>query len=170
MDRRTICDDELHAHFVTFSCYRRRRLLDHDRAKRIVSGVLAAQLASRDAACVGFVVMPDHVHAIVWFPQPGQLSVFMQQWKRISSHHIRRWVQEELTSYARRVGSGDPLWQAKYYSVNLCDEEEIRERLTYIHGNPVRAGLVSRPCEWAFGSARYYEKGRSVGVPIRWVG
>ena len=88
MGSRAIYDDELHAHFVTFSCYRRRRLLDDDAAKRVVLGVLNSQLAGRKASCVGFVVMPDHVHAIVWFPIPGQLSVFMQQWKRLSSRHI----------------------------------------------------------------------------------
>ena len=77
MGTRAVYDDESHAHYVTFSCYRRRRLLDDDRAKRVVLGVLNAQLASRKASCVGFVVMPDHVHAIVWFPIPGQLSVFM---------------------------------------------------------------------------------------------
>ncbi|MEX0701803.1 MAG: hypothetical protein WD069_06875 [Planctomycetales bacterium] len=33
---RRIDDSEGHAQFVTFSCYRRRRLLDDDRCKRIV--------------------------------------------------------------------------------------------------------------------------------------
>ena len=75
MGTRAIYDDELHAHFITFSCFHRRRLLDHDQAKRVVLGVLNSQLASRGASCVGFVVMPDHVHAIVWLPTPGR-SVF----------------------------------------------------------------------------------------------
>jgi putative transposase len=68
MSRKRTYDREGHAHFVTFSCYRRRRLLDHDLAKRIVLGVLNSQLASQDGLCIGFVVMPDHVHAIVRFP------------------------------------------------------------------------------------------------------
>jgi putative transposase len=51
MVHRAIHDDDLHAHFVTFSCYRRRRLLDHDRAKRVVLGVLNEQLARRNATC-----------------------------------------------------------------------------------------------------------------------
>lgn len=169
MGTRTIHDDELHAHFVTFSCCRRRRLLDHDQAKRIVLGVLNAQLNSRRASCVGFVVMPDHVHAIVWFPAPGQLSVFIQQWKRLSSHHIGRWVRDELVGYAAKMGRDDPFWQAKYYSFNLYNEEKIREKLTYMHDNPVRAGLVSRQCDWPFSSARWYESRRSVGVPIHWI-
>ena len=33
MVTKRVYDREGHAHFVTFSCFRRRRLLDHDRAK-----------------------------------------------------------------------------------------------------------------------------------------
>ncbi|MEX0702388.1 MAG: hypothetical protein WD069_09860, partial [Planctomycetales bacterium] len=61
-------DSEGHARFVAFSCHRRRRLLDDDRCKRIVIGALGAELAKRKGVCIGFVVMPDHVHALVWFP------------------------------------------------------------------------------------------------------
>jgi len=169
MGKRVIHDDQLHAHFVTFSCYRRRRLLDDDRAKGVVLGVLNSQLVGRKATCVGFVVMPDHVHAIVWFPIPGQLSLFIQQWKRLSSHQIRRLVHGKLVRYAEKIGDADPFWQAKYYPFNLYSEEKVREKLTYMHENPVRAGLVAKPCDWAYSSARYYEQGRSVGVPIRWI-
>ena len=160
MGTRAIYDDELHDHFINFSCYRRRRLLDHDGAKRIVLGVLNSQLAARKASCVGFVVMPDHVHAIVWFPVAGQLSVFMQQWKRLSSYQIGEWTRSTLVHYAEAIGGGDPFWQAKYYSFNLYSEEKVREKLSYMHENPVRAGLVSQPCDWAFSSARFYEQGR----------
>src|SRR4028118_1259965 len=94
-----IYDREGHAHFVTFSCYRRRRALDHDRAKRIVLGVLNSQLSLQDGTCVGFVVMPDHVHAIVWFPAVDQLSHFMKQWKQRSSVQIKRLLHLTLPSY-----------------------------------------------------------------------
>jgi putative transposase len=169
MGARAVYDDELHAHFVTFCCYHRRRLLDDDRARRVVLGVLNSQLASRDASCVGFVVMPDHVHAILWLRVPGQLSVFVQQWKRLGSHHVGQLLRNKLVRYAEKIGSGDPFWQAKYYPFNLYSEDKVREKLTYMHENPVRAGLVAQPCDWAFSSARFYEQGRSVSVPIRWI-
>ena len=85
MAKRRIYDAELHAQFVTFSCFHRRRLLDHDRAKKIVISHLASELHRTGATCCGFVVMPDHVHAIVWFPELGCLSDFMKQWKQRSS-------------------------------------------------------------------------------------
>jgi len=59
MARRRIHDDELHAQFVTFSCCRRRRSLDHPRARRIVMGVLAAQLKKHDGTCCGFFVYTE---------------------------------------------------------------------------------------------------------------
>ena len=65
MAKRRIYDDELHAQFVTFSCYRRRRSLAHPRARQIVMGVLAAELKKHDGTCCGFVVMPDHVTEVL---------------------------------------------------------------------------------------------------------
>ena len=79
-------------------------------------------------------------------------------------------MQGTLVQYAQKIDKADPCWQAKYYSFNLYSDEKVREKLNYMHENPVRAGLVAQPCDWAFSSARYYEQGRSVGVPISWIG
>jgi len=72
MTKRQIHDDELHVQFGTFSCYRRRRLLDHPRARQVVMGVLTGELHKHNGTCCGFVVMPDHVHAILRFPEVGR--------------------------------------------------------------------------------------------------
>ena len=37
-----------------------------------------------------------------------------------------------------------------------------------MHLNPVRAGGVEPACDWRSSSARYYEQGKSVGVPPGW--
>jgi len=163
-------DREGHAHFVTFSCYRRRRLLDHDHAKKVVLGVLNSQLSRQAGRCVGFVVMPDHVHAVVWFPKPDQISHFMKQWKQRSSIHTKRLVRSLLIRYAETFDLSEPVWQAGFYDFNLFTGRKMEEKLAYVHQNPVRAGLVRMPCEWPWSSARFYETGQSVGVPITWPG
>ncbi|MBW2061217.1 MAG: transposase [Deltaproteobacteria bacterium] len=78
MPKRQVYDKEGHAHYITFSCYKRRRLLIDDMAKRIVIGVLNSELDKQNGKCAGFVVMPDHIHAILWFSEPDQLSKFMK--------------------------------------------------------------------------------------------
>jgi putative transposase len=169
MANRRVCDDSLFAHFLTFSCDRRRRLLDHDHPKRIVLGVLNEQLGHQSATSVGFVVMPDHVHAIVWFPESGQLSRFVHEWKRRSSYYIRAWYRAGNVHYFDEPDFGDRLWQPKYYAFAILTRAKREEKLTYMDLNPVRAGLVDRAGEWSWSSARWYEEGRSVGVPIGWV-
>ncbi|HUT10923.1 MAG TPA: transposase [Thermoguttaceae bacterium] len=169
MTKRRIFDDDLHAQFVTFSCHRRRRLLDDARAREMVVAMLASQLAMQDGICSGFVVMPDHVHAIVWFPQTGRLSHFMKQWKQRSSVKLKKFVRGQLWRYASHFDRKEPFWQASYYPFNLYSEKKAREKLDYMHLNPVRAGLVERACDWAWSSARYYEEGKPVGVPVEWI-
>ncbi len=168
-NERRIYDSELWAHFVTFTCYKRRNLLDHDRPKRILLGVLNEQLKIQSASCIGFVIMPNHVHAIVWFPESGQLSKFMQGWKRKSSFHCRNWYREHAPNYFANFGMGDKFWQPKYFSFEIESRRKLEEKLNYMHLNPVRSGLVDKAVEWKWGSARWYENGRSVGVPIEWI-
>jgi len=168
-NRRQIIDDRLYAHFVTFSVYRRRRLLDHDHPKRILLGVLNGELAAHAARCVGFVVMPNHVHAIVWFPETGRLSRFMHGWKRKSSFHIRNWYRETASHYFDGFGEGDRFWQPKYYSFEIESTAKLEEKVHYMHENPVRAGLARKATDWRWSSARWYASRRSVGVPIEWV-
>ena len=59
MAKRRIYDNERHAYFITFCCYKRRKLLDMDRAKKIVIGTLGSQLAKHEGLCIGFVIMPE---------------------------------------------------------------------------------------------------------------
>lgn len=167
--RRRIYDQELFAHFVTFSVERRRRLLDFDHPKRIVLGVLNEELEAFEARCVGYVIMPNHVHAVIWLPKTGQLSQFMKAWKQKSSFHIRDWYRENAEEYDEAHREGARFWQPKYYAFEIYKREKLEEKLQYMHENPVRAGLVTRATDWRWSSARWYVWQQTVGIPIRWV-
>jgi putative transposase len=169
VNRRRKVDDQLYVHFLTFSVYRKRKLLDYDHPKRIVLGVLNAQLEKLKAKCVGFVIMPDHVHALVWLPVTGQLVQFVHEWKRLSSFSIRTWYRTTAPEYFREFGEGVRFWQPKYYAMELYTASKIEEKLTYMHLNPVRAGIVAQVCDWKWSSARWYYESRTVGVQIEWV-
>ncbi|MFN0198835.1 MAG: transposase, partial [Planctomycetaceae bacterium] len=114
--KRRIVDDQLYVHFITFSVYRRRRLLDHEQSKRIVLGWLNEVLNQYQAICVGFVVMPNHVHALIWFPKTGQLSSFIHSWKRRSSIALRDWYRKHSPNYFAEFCEGERFWQPKYYA------------------------------------------------------
>ena len=107
---RQIIDADLYVHFITFSVYRRRKLLDHDHAKRILLGWFNEVLEQFQAKSVGFVVMPDHIHALVWFPKAGQLSRFIHSWKRRSSLGLRDWYRTAAPDYFAEFGEGEHFW------------------------------------------------------------
>jgi putative transposase len=166
--RRRIYDQELFAHFVTFSVERRRRLLDYDQPKRIILGCLYEELETFGSTCVGYVIMPNHVHAVIWLPKPGQLSEFMHAWKRKSSFHVKEWYRDAAPDYPDEYRDGK-FWQPKYYSFEIYQRAKLEEKLQYMHENPVRAGLVMRATDWRWSSARWYAWQQTVGVPIRWI-
>ena len=167
-DQRRQFQDQRYFYFITFSVTRRRRLLDLDQPKRFVLGVLNHLLIAMDARCAGFVLMPDHVHALVWLPQPEDLPRFLHGWKRMSSFRIRQWYAEKAANYFSGFGSGERFWQPKSYVFHVYSERKLREQLDYLHLNPVRAGLVQHAEEWKWSSARWYLCHQTVGVPIEW--
>ncbi|MCA8982931.1 MAG: transposase [Planctomycetaceae bacterium] len=155
MVKRRIYDQDRHAHFVTFSCFRRRRFLHPDRAKRIVIGSMGSQLSRQKGICSGFVVMPDHVHALVWFPEVAQLSPFMDACKPQTSKAIQALFEAQYVEYFQQTPASDPIWQARYDGFNLWSRHKFVEKLEYMHSNPVRAGLVARTTNWKWSSARW---------------
>jgi len=157
--------DQLYVHFLTFSCHHRRRILDYDQAKRVVLGCMNSSLKAKRAKCLGFVLMPNHVHVLVWFDALNQLPFFVQQWKHDSSYVINEQYERWNWRYGDTIAEDTPIWQRRYYSFEIYEEAKIQEKLDYMHMNPVRAGLVSVPSEWRWSSARWYHEGRSVGVP-----
>jgi putative transposase len=158
-----------HAYFLTFSCYKKRRLLDEDRCKRVVIQSTLEQLQKRNGQCLGFVIMPDHIHAIIRFTEDGQLVPFIQYWKKTSSYRLKSVFREYYQQYLSLPNLNDPIWQRHYYSFNIQTEEKLLEKLGYIHSNPVKAGLAETPEAWLYSSARFYENGRSGAIAIEWM-
>lgn len=167
-ERRQIHDEQKYIHFVTFGVDRRRRMLDLDDAKRLFLGIFSKVLNERSAHCTGFVLMPDHVHLLIWFDCTGQLSRFLHELKRRSSLQLRKWYATEHPEYTERFPDTGRFWQREYHSFEIECVQKLEEKLAYLHMNPVRAGLTKSASDWKWSSARWYLDGRAVGIPLKW--
>ena len=94
--------------------------------------------------------MPEHVLLLVTEPEPAKLSLALQMLKQ----NVARQLREP---------EGGSFWQPRYYDFNVWSEAKRIEKLRYIHRNPVRRGLVTRPEDWRWSSFRHYVSG-DVGV------
>jgi putative transposase len=154
-------------HFVTFSTYRRRKYLMPERTRDIVLEVLQKVLTTHRVCCSGFVIMPDHVHAILFGEGDGEfdVSAIVQVWKKTASYRIRQFYENEFQKYRKACPDENAIWQAGFHD-SLVDDASHSGRLEYVHNNPAEARLVPVSVAWRWSSARFYELGESVGVVI----
>lgn len=90
-----------------------------------------------------WVIMPNHVHALIAPIAGNRLADIVQVWKSWSAKAINR----------HRGGSG-AVWQREYFDRYIRDYRHFEAALAYIEENPVKAGLAAKPADWRFGSAR----------------
>jgi putative transposase len=134
-----------HLHFVTCSCYGRRRYLDTPRLRNLFLAFLEQAREVYGFRVVGYVVMPEHFHLLMSEPDRGTVSTALQVVKQ---------------RFARRVnqtdGSEQQIWQRRFYDFNVYSAGKVEEKVGYIHLNPVRRGLAATPAEWVWSSAGFY--------------
>ena len=101
---------------------------------------------SKDYRLLAWVVMPNHVHALIETLPGTPLATI-----------IRRWKSQTAREANRILGHRGRFWCADYYDRYIRDSEHLLRAVLYIHGNPVKAGLVDRAEEWPFSSARWLD-------------
>lgn len=70
-----------------------------------------------------------------------------------------------------RGDEGPPrFWQPRFYDFNVYSAKKKREKLEYMHANPVTRGSVQHPKDWPWSSFSFYTKGETGLVAIDPVG
>jgi REP element-mobilizing transposase RayT len=119
------------------ACYLRR-----DDIASMVAGALR-HFHGRQYVLDDWVVMPNHVHAIIWPMANFTLSEILRGRKTYTSRQANRILG--LT--------GKAFWQPESYDHWIRDDDEKARIRRYIRMNPVKAGLCKAPEEWKWSSA-----------------
>jgi putative transposase len=82
--------------------------------------------------CELAVLMPDHVHLVLNFPDETGMPKVIRDWKS--------WLAKKHAI----------LWQENYFDHRLRGDEQYGEKALYVLQNPVRAGFVKRPEDWSY--------------------
>jgi putative transposase len=103
---------------------------------------------------LGFCLMPNHFHLVLWPHADGDLS---------------RWMQWLLTAHVRRhhgqYRSSGHVWQGRFKAFPIQEDEHLLTVLRYVERNALRAALVKRAEAWPWSSLRWWSK---PGVPVYW--
>jgi REP element-mobilizing transposase RayT len=91
---------------------------------------------------LAWVIMPNHVHAMIEQMEGHPLAGILYSWKSYSAHAINK-----ARSSSRRV------WSADYFDRYVRNEDHYAHVKYYIEHNPVKARLVKEPKDWPYSSA-----------------
>lgn len=160
-----------HLHFLTFSCYQRRPLLDAPMARTFFLSTLAEIRTRYHFEVRGYVVMPEHVHLLLSEPGERTLSVALKALKQRISRDFRGGIPDSnkhlLPPGLRNFASNLPrFWEPRFYDFNVYTQEKLNEKLKYMHANPVTRGLVDHPAAWIWSSYLFYETGEQGIISI----
>jgi putative transposase len=145
------------SHFVTFSCFRRRKFFTSDASMRVFELALERVRCTFGLRIYAYVVMPDHVHLLLSEPERQTLADALKSLKQGVSRRL--------------IGNAEHFWQKRYYDFNIRDYPQLTEKLRYIHRNPIRAGLCERPEDWEWSSFRHHATGceGTVEIESEWI-
>jgi putative transposase len=106
----------------------------------------------------GYVVMPEHFHLLISEPTQGSVSMVMQVLKQRVSRklHARRRTANPNQRLLFAEDQPPQFWQVRYHDFNVYTRKKHVGKLRYMHRNPVKRGLVSKPEDWAWSSYRFY--------------
>jgi putative transposase len=90
---------------------------------------------------LAWVIMPNHVHAMIEQVPSHSLKNVVQSWKSVSAHAINK---------AR--GRNGRIWSPDYFDRFVRDEAHYANAKYYIEYNPVKARLVDKPEDWSYSS------------------
>jgi REP element-mobilizing transposase RayT len=132
--RRLLVSDRIF--FVTVNLRRSLPCLSEEELPLVVQALAESRRRLR-FLLGGYVVLPDHWHALIWPQPPLTISQAVQSVK---------WRTASLLN--RERGARGAVWQHQFWDRFVRHERELTARLDYMHHNPVRRGLVTRPEDW----------------------
>ncbi len=94
---------------------------------------------------LGYVVMNNHWHFVVW-PMRGQGEQVSDFFRWLSITHAQRWHAHHGTA-----GMGH-VYQGRFKSFPVASDEHLLRVLRYVERNPLRARLVKRAEDYPWGS------------------
>ncbi|HUE99022.1 MAG TPA: transposase [Anaerolineales bacterium] len=143
-----------YAYFITWTLVDWLHLFDKDPYRQIVLDSLNYLRTEKKTQLNAFVIMSSHVHAILWPEIDVNLSHVARDFKRFTSRKISREAEKQYSTEILKVFekarnenraqdvSKYQVWQEGSHPEAIYTEKFARQKLDYIHMNPVRAGLV----------------------------
>lgn len=160
--------DQSKAYFVTCTVVKWIHIFDDKTYRNLVIDSLIYCQQNKGLTVFAYVIMSNHIHLLVR-SENDDLSQIICDFKKYTSKKIIELLQTESNN------SGKPflnifkfeaskhsrnktyqVWIQNNHPIEVYSNKFIKQKVDYIHNNPVKAGLVDKPEDYLFSSARNY--------------
>ena len=168
MGRKYMMNDNSKLHFVTFTVINWIDIFIRPEYIKIIYDSIKHCQKHKGLEVYAYCIMTSHVHAIIG-TETGVLSDIVRDFKSFTSRHIRKEIESsEIESrkwmmwMMKREGERNTrnkdfqFWMQHNQPVELSSAKMVKQRLDYIHNNPLATGLVDKADEWVHSSAGDY--------------
>ncbi len=147
------------AHELTFSCFRQQKFLSKVRTCEYFIDAVRKARKIYNFHVWAYVIMPEHVHLLVFPPDDGyDMSTIQKSIKQSVSRNAIDYLKGANPVGLRLLETGQKnsphsFWRAGGgYDRNVVTYTTLEFMVHYIHNNPVRRGLVEEPGDWKWSS------------------
>ncbi len=110
-----------------------------------INDFINQQTQERCVQIIAYCFMPTHIHLVL---------------RQLTDLGISKYMNLILKSYAKYFNlkhkRKGPLWEGRFKSVLVENNEQLLHLTRYVHLNPFSAGIITAPDEWFFSSYRQY--------------
>jgi putative transposase len=167
--------DGVYVYFVTFSVIDWLPVFVNPEPTQIIVDSLRYCIREKGLCINAYVIMPNHVHMIVFDEKfdNERLRHTLVDFRKFTGRKLASFIEnnlpvslavvtrsKELTDRERRV------WQPGWHAEGLVSENFWKQKMDYIHENPVRKGYVRLPEQWRYSSAGYWVDGEEGDIPV----
>ncbi len=162
--------DQDKAYFVSFATVNWIDVFIRREYKDVIIDSLKYCIENKGLELYAWCIMSSHVHLISG-TSGSKMEDIMRDMKRHTSKTLLDAIKNNPTESRRewmmwmfeRAGKRNPnnehyqFWQQNNKPIELSNPEMTRQKLNYLHENPVEAGFVENPWEYLYSSARDYQ-------------
>jgi putative transposase len=143
--------------FITQVVQDRLPIFANDEYIELLRANLRAAQTLYPFGMLAYVFLPDHFHILIRPTDGGNFSAIMHS------------LKPNFTKIYKRIAGikGNlKFWQKRFWDHVIRDEADFENRVHYIHCNPVKHGLATKPEDWPHSSfLAWKEKG---AYPENW--
>ena len=158
-------------YFITFTCCQWLPLIQQTNSFDCIYKWFE-HLKSKEHYIIGYVIMPNHIHALIAFSRSNQIiNTIVSNGKRFIAYEIVKRLQktgsaeilkqlsDSVTVSDRKRGKLHQVFEPSFDCKECRSNKFIKQKLDYMHNNPCKGvwDLAANAADYPHSSAKYYQ-------------